>query len=128
MGAEIRVSVDDPSAGDEERESLSLALREELLSTDVGDVHPVSTGPAPEGSRGVDAAAVGQLLVTVPASLAAVAELINAVRGWLGRAGDGRTVELTLGGNSLRLGRASTPEQERLVEAFLQSAHTDTLP
>ena len=128
MDAEIRVSVDGPTAGDEDRESLALALREELLSTDVGDVHPVPTGPAPEGSRGVDAAALGQLLVTVPASLAAVAELINAVRGWLSRASDGRTVELTLGGNSLRLDKASTQEQERLIEAFLQGAHSDTSP
>jgi hypothetical protein len=122
MGAEIRITVVDLAADEEAYESMSVALREEILSTDVNDVRFVQTGPAPDGTRGPDVTMVNQLLVTMPASLAAVAALVNTVRGWLSRSSDGRTVELTLGDKSLKLARASSDEQQRLIEEFLQSA------
>jgi hypothetical protein len=89
-------------------------------------VRIVRTGQAPEGTRGVDVTAINQLLVTLPASLGAVATLINAVRGWLSRSSDGRTVEITLGDKSLKLARASSDEQQHLVEEFLQSVRPDS--
>jgi hypothetical protein len=125
MCAEIRITVDDLAADEEEHESISIALREEILSTDVDDVRFVRTGPAPDGTRGVDATAINQLLVTMPASLAAVAALVNTVRGWLSRSNEGRTVEITLGDKSLKLERATSDEQQRLIEGFLQSVHPD---
>lgn len=125
MLAEIRITVDDVAADEEEQESMSVALRDEILSTDVYDVRFVRTGPAPDGTRGVDAIAVNQLLVTLPASLTAVATLVNAVRGWLSRSSDGRRVELTLGDKSLKLAKASSEEQQRLIEEFLHSAQPD---
>lgn len=122
MGAEIRITVVDLAADEEAYESMSFALREEILSTDVNDVRFVRTGTAPDGTRGLDVTAVNQLLVTLPASLAAVSALVNTVRGWLSRSNDGRTVELTLGDKSLKLARASSDDQQRLIEEFLQSA------
>jgi hypothetical protein len=122
MGAEIRITVVDLAADEEAYESMSVALREEILSTDVNDVRFVRTGTAPDGTRGLDVTAVNQLLVTLPASLAAVSALVNTVRGWLSRSSDGRTVELTLGDKSLKLARASSDDQQRLIEEFLQSA------
>lgn len=125
MGAEIRITLEDTAADAEGHESISIALREEILSTDVDDVSFVRTGPRPDGSRGVDAAAINQLLVTLPASLAAIATLVNTVRAWLSRSSDGRTVELTLGDKSLKLANASPDDQQRLIQEFLQSVQPD---
>ena len=58
MSAEIRITVDDHAADEEGHESMSIALREEILSTDVEDVRFAPSGPAPDGTRGVDATAI----------------------------------------------------------------------
>ncbi len=126
MCAEIRITLDDLAADEEQHESMSIALREEILSTDVDDVRFVRTGLAPDGTRGLDATTVNQLLVTMPASLAAMTALVNAVRGWLSRSSDSRSVELTLGDKSLKLAGASSDDQERLVDDFLQSVQADS--
>lgn len=121
MGADIVVTVDDVDADPEHREALTLSLRNELLATDVDDVRRVEAGEAPMGTRAIDPAVVGQLVVGIPGSLAAIATLITTVRGWLGRGTDGRTVELSLGDKSLKLGGAGREDQDRLVAEFLRS-------
>ena len=126
MSAEVRITVDDHAADEEGHESMSIALREEILSTDVEDVRFAPSGPAPDGTRGVDATAINQLLVTLPASLAAIAALVNTVRAWLSRSSEGRTVELTVGDRSLKLARASSDDQQRLIEEFLHSVQPDS--
>ena len=116
MSAEVRITIDDHAADEEGHESMSIALREEILSTDVEDVRLAPSGLAPDGTRGVDATAINQLLVTLPASLAARAALVNTVR----------TVELTVGERSLKLARASSDDQQRLIEEFLRSVQSDS--
>ena len=125
MSAEIRITIDEQTADAEEQESMSLALRQEILATDVEDVRFVRAGPVPDGTRGVDVTAVNQLLVLVPASLTTLTALVGTIRSWLGRSSEGRTVEVTLGDQSLKLTRADTDEQRRLVEAFLNRVQSD---
>ena len=125
MSAEIRITIDEEAADPEEQESISLALRQELLATDVEDVRFVRAGPAPDGTRGMDVTAVNQLLVIVPASLTALTALVGTIRSWLGRSSEGRTVEVTMGDQSLKLTTADTDEQRRLVEAFLNRVQSD---
>jgi hypothetical protein len=99
---------------DEELASLTGLLRHELLELDVAAVEPLADGQAPEDSKGGLAAAGGWLVVHCgPAGLKA---LVNAVAAWAGRTG--KTVELTIGGNSLKLTGATAEVQSRIVEEF----------
>ncbi len=115
------VSIDEDGADAERLEELSLALRRELLELEVEDVEPVQAGQAPAGTRAVDIAAVGALLVTLTSSAGAAARVVDMVRGWLRRGSGGRTVELTIGDKTLKLSGASDEQQERLIQEFLRS-------
>jgi len=117
----LMVSVDEGGADSERMEQLALALRRELLQLDVEDVEPVRAGPAPEGTRAIDVAAVGALLVTLTSSAAALTGVVNTIRGWLAQGSRGRTVELSIGDNTLKLAGASDEQQEQLIREFLRS-------
>jgi hypothetical protein len=117
----LMVSVDEGRADSERMEQLTLALRRELLQLDVEDVEPVRTGSAPEGTRAIDVAAVGTLLVTLTSSAAALTGVVNTVRGWLAQGSQGRTVELTIGDKTLKLAGASDEQQDQLIREFLRS-------
>ena len=121
MAEHLMVSVDEGRADSERMEQLTLALRRELLQLDVEDVEPVRKGPAPDGTRAIDVAAVGTLLVTLTSSAAALTGVVNTVRGWLAQGSQGRTVELTIGDKTLKLAGASDEQQDQLIREFLRS-------
>jgi hypothetical protein len=73
--AEVDVSVAEVGADAEQLEELARALREEILTLDVESVVPRSGGEAPPGTRGVDAAAIGALVVSVAPALSALARM-----------------------------------------------------
>jgi hypothetical protein len=99
----------------EQLDDLTAMLREELLELDVATVEPILPDRAPEGTKGVVAAVGGWLAVHFgPAGLKAV---VNAVAAWAGRTG--KTVELTLNGNTLKLTGASADVQSRALAGFL---------
>jgi hypothetical protein len=60
VDTEVLVTVSGSDADEDRSEALRLALREELLAVAVEDVHGVSEGSAPPGTRGLDLAAVGR--------------------------------------------------------------------
>jgi hypothetical protein len=92
-------------------------LRAEILECGVQDaVFPVAAPPP--GTRVVDVATIGEIVVTVASSGQALVALARALADWLAR-GRGRRVVLELGGDRLELDSASAQQQERLVEAFL---------
>jgi hypothetical protein len=124
VGDEWRVSVTDAEADRERLDELTLNLRRELLELDVDRVERVSAGAAPEGTRGLDVATIGALLVTLSSSANAVAGLVATVRGWLRHAPPGRTVELAIGDKTLKLSGATNEQQERLIQEFLRSVDT----
>ncbi len=116
----LLIRVEEPDAGEERLAELALALREELLVLDVEDVSSVRRGPAPAGTRGLDVATVGELLVSVKLTGEILRAVVTTVRGWLARGGGGgRGVTLTIGDRTLQLNSASPEQQERLIEAFL---------
>jgi hypothetical protein len=117
----LAVNVDEVGADSERLEELSLALRAELLELNVDDVQRLRVGQAPAGTRALDVAAVGALLVSLSSSAGAVSRVVNLVRGWLKRGSPGRTVELPIGDKTLKLSEASTEQQERLIQQFLRS-------
>lgn len=122
MADELVVSLAEGGADAERLEQLTLALRRELLQLEVDDVEPVREGPAPEGTRAFDVAAVGALLVTLTSSAAALGGVVDMVRGWLAQGSRGRSVELTIGDKTLKLAGATDEQQEQLIQEFLRTA------
>jgi hypothetical protein len=107
-----------PDADDEEVAEATLQLRRELLDLDVDSVDLPTAGQPPPGTRGVEVAALGALLVSVTQSQL-LAPVLAAVRSWLGGSPQ-RSIKLELEGDTLELTGVSSSEQRRLVDEWLQ--------
>jgi hypothetical protein len=107
-----------PDADDEEVAEATLQLRRELLDLDVDSVDLPTAGQPPPGTRGVELAALGALLVRVTQSQL-LAPVLAAVRSWLGGSPQ-RSIKLELEGDTLELTGISSTEQRRLVDEWLQ--------
>jgi hypothetical protein len=112
-----------PGADDEEIAEATLQLRRELLDLDVDAVELPTAGEAPPGTRGVELAALGALLVTVSQSQL-LGPVLGAVRAWLA-GGPQRSIKLELGGDSIELTGVSSNEQRRLVDEWLRRHSVD---
>jgi hypothetical protein len=111
-----------PGEDAEALDDQTAVLREELLELDVAAVEPMMQERAPEDTKGVVAALSGWLAVHFgPAGVKAV---VNAVVGWAGR--NGKTVELTLNGNTLKVTGASPDVQSRVVDEFFTRLYPTT--
>src|SRR5687768_10055429 len=122
MDADVRVELVEPDGDPEALDVLMRDLRQELLQLDVESVSTVQAGPAPPGTKGLDMAAAAALLVQVNGSVTALSIVVSAVRAWLQRGKDsGASVKLTIGERTLELSRATTEQQERLMQEFLRS-------
>jgi hypothetical protein len=128
MDGQLRIQVNEDGADAERLDVLTGYLRRDLVELDVDDVTALAAGPPPAGSRAIDAAAVGGLMVALGNSADGLRAVVAAIRAWLGR-GDGtrRTVRLELGGDALELSQASAADQERLIGLFI-SRHTEPPP
>ena len=107
-----------PDADDEEVAEATLQLRRELLDLDVDSVDLPTASQPPPGTRGVELAALGALLVSVTQSQL-LAPVLAAVRSWLGGSPQ-RSIKLELEGDTLELTGISSTEQRRLVDEWLQ--------
>jgi hypothetical protein len=104
-----------PDADAEELAELTRLLHAELLDLDVVSVDLPADEAAPGRAKGL-AALVGWLTVrfgTAEGLRAAVA----AVRGWAARTN--RTVEVSVGGDVLRLTGVSSEQQDRVIDGWL---------
>jgi hypothetical protein len=108
----------DADADAEELDQLTSNLRRELLELDVEDVQRPRTGPPPPGTRAVEVAALGALLVSLAKTPAILGGVVDTVRSWLSR-GEGRTAKLKLGDDEIELTGISSEQQERLIAAFV---------
>jgi hypothetical protein len=105
-----------PDVDVEELDLLARQLRDQLLQLDVDDVQPLREGAAPPGSKAVDPAAVGTMVVTLAPTV--IPGLIGVLQGWLhGRRAAG--VKVTLGRDSIELTNATATQVEQLTRAFL---------
>ena len=112
----LRVELDtDADAGADVQDELTRALREELLDLDVDAVERPA-GAVPDGARGVDAVALGTLLVTL--GQGALGIVASAIGRWVTRRG-GRSVTLELDGDRIELSGVSDEDQRRLIETFV---------
>lgn len=115
LGIHVRGGLD---ADPEEIAEATLQLRRELLDLDVGAVEVPRAGEAPAGTRAVELAALGGLVVSMakPELLGAV---VAAVRSWLSRS-QRRSIKLALGDDVLELTGVSSAEQRRLTDEWLR--------
>jgi hypothetical protein len=127
VATELQLELFEPEADQEAVDERTDLLRRELLELDVDSVSPVVSGPAPAGSKGLDLAAVGALLVQVATSVQAVGTVVDAVRSWLRRdTRSRRSVKITVDGQTLELTAATDAQQQRLVEEFLRAVSPRT--
>jgi hypothetical protein len=123
MPEEILVELFEDDADPEQVDAATLAVRRELLELDVDNVVPATAGPAPEGTRGLDVAALGALLVQAGGAAQALASVVTVLRGWMKRSPSQshRSVRITVGGQSIELTEATSEQQQQLVDRFLAS-------
>jgi hypothetical protein len=117
---EVSVEGGDPVELDE----LTRQLRAEVNELEVESVEQVSAGQAPEGTKAVDMAALGQLAVTLAPSL--VPPLFDLLKSWVERK-PSTPVKITVkaGRKSTQIeydpARTSARDVEELVKALNQS-------
>jgi len=118
----LRIQITAGRDGDaDEIARATLLLRRELLDLNVDVLAAPTAGQPPPGSRGLDLAAVGALVVNLTES-PLLAAVVTAVRSWM--AGSSRrSIKLELGGDVLELTGVSSAEQRRLTDEWL-SRHT----
>lgn len=100
---------------DEELLEVTALLRQELLDLDVDKVSAVEADEGPADAKGV-AALAGWLAVQF-GSVETVRAVIDVLRGWAGRRR--RDVEVTIGGDTLKLSAVSAAEQQQIINAWI---------
>lgn len=118
LGVQVAVGLDGDA---EEVAQAAMQLRRELLDLDVDAAGAREAGEPPPGSRAVDLAAVGALVVNL-ADSQMLAAVVTAVRSWLAGS-PRRSIKLQLGDDALELTGVSSKEQRRLADEWL-ARHT----
>jgi hypothetical protein len=114
LGVQVAIGPDDDA---EQVAEATLGLRQELLDLDVDAVELLRVGEPPPGTKAVELAALGTLVVTVAQS-ALLAPVVAAVQSWLARSQQ-RSIKLELDGDVLELTGVSSKDQQRLVDEWL---------
>ena len=112
------VVVLEPDADAGEVAEATSQLRGELLDLDVGAVESPPAGEPPPGTRAVELAVIGALVVTVARSQL-LGAVVAAVRSWLASS-QRRSIKLELGGDVLELTGVSSDQQRRLIDEWLR--------
>ncbi|MFI9811942.1 effector-associated constant component EACC1 [Saccharothrix variisporea] len=109
----------DPDVDPDSADRLARRLRAEVAQLDV-DTRLAVDGPVPEGAKGVDAATLGAVVVSLSAAGGVFPLVIETVRDWLARQAARHRVSVTIDGDTIALERASADERRVLVDAFVQ--------
>jgi hypothetical protein len=106
-----------PTADSDTEELVDLAgqLRAELLDMDAVSVSPLAAQAAPDGAKGLGTLA-GWLTAQF-GTLDGLRAMVSAVRSWTSRTG--RTVEISMGGDVLKVTAATSQQQEKIIDAWL---------
>jgi hypothetical protein len=100
----------------EELDRLAGQLRTELLSLPVDRVERAPIGEPKPGGKGLDLVAAGSIIVKAAPHV--VRSVVNVLRAWQGRH-PGRTLEVEVGGQKLKLTSASKDEAETIIAAWV---------
>jgi hypothetical protein len=99
-------------------DALTSQLRRQLLELDVDSVVPITAAAAPPGTRAGEEVVLGSLLVTLAKSPELFKALASVLQSWLGPR-PARSVELQIGGDTLKVSGVSSDEQQRLIQLFV---------
>jgi hypothetical protein len=99
----------------EELADLAGQLQAELLGVDDTSVGPLPARAVPEGAKGLGDV-VGWLVAQF-GTLDGLRALVAAVRGFAARTG--RTVEVTIGGDPIKVTGVTSQQQQQLIDAWL---------
>jgi hypothetical protein len=115
VGALVLQIEPDQEGDDDELAELTQRLRTDLLDLDVESVDPLRDDKDPEGSKGLGVL-IGWLTVRLD-GLDRLRAVVGAVAAWASRTG--HSVEITLGGDTLKVTGVTAGQQERLIDDFL---------
>ena len=121
MSTTITLTIAEAGADSERLDQLTRTLRGELADLEIGEVRVPSLGAPPPGSRAIDVAAVGALVVLLNGSAELMGHVATLMRSWVGRGRTARVVEMTVGDKSLRISDASEEQQDRLIQEFIRA-------
>jgi len=105
----------DPGGDEDELMEFTGRLRAELLELDVAAVDPVSEATPPEQAKGL--ATLAGWLVVQFGSIEGLRAVVDVVRGWTARTN--REVEITYGGDALKLTGVTSAQQEKIIDGWL---------
>ena len=99
----------------EELADLAAGLHAELLGVDAASVAPLPAEAAPEGAKGLGD--VAGWLAAQFGTLDGLRAVVAAVRGLASRTG--RTVEVSIGGDALKVTGVTSQQQDKIIDAWL---------
>jgi len=114
-------------ASPREIEEMTAAMRRELLQLEVESVERPRAGEPPEGTRGIDVAALGALVVELGKATPVLGQVVEVVRSWVARSPD-RSVKLTIGGDTLELTGISEGDQQRVIRDWMARHPRPSVP
>jgi hypothetical protein len=117
----LAMDVHAPADRYDSNDALQLAcrLRAELLELDVQSAR-LACGDASAGGADADFVTFSRLLVTFTPASGVLMTIIGTVRDWLWQQpARGVVVDVSVGGDTLRIEGAATAERLRLVDAFV---------
>jgi hypothetical protein len=121
-GMTLVLRIEEPGASDVELEHQRLDLRRELLELDVQDVTAPVAGAAPPGTRAIELADVGALLIVLQQSTTLLQQVVGVVRRFLrDRAGQAASAKVVLpDGTQFEMSGMSADSAERVVDHFIK--------
>jgi len=130
MSQEIAVeftATDDVDAAELDR--LTQALRAEILQVDDVDTVDPATVAAPDGTKSVDVASIGALIVAAAPGVTALIKVIETVRGWFANrkataSSPTPALRMTIGDKSIEI-VADKEQQDQLVAEFIAALQRD---
>src|SRR4051812_8690181 len=117
-----------PGDDDEELDRATTNLLRELRDLDVERVERVAGGAAPDGSRAVDGASLGEIAIALGAAGGALTVVGETLGDWLSRHGARRRLSVTIDGDTIELERATDTERADLVRAYVQRHQAPPAP
>ena len=81
--AELLIELSLEGSDTEELDELARQLRAEVEELNIDSIEQVSAGPAPQGTKAVDMAAIGQMAVTLAPTI--VPPLFDVLKSWVER-------------------------------------------
>jgi hypothetical protein len=96
-----------------------------LLDLEVDDVRSPAGGEAPPGSKAIELAAIGALVVRLVKSRKALVDVVRTIAGWVERSG-ARSVRVQIGTDVLEVTGISSEDQRAVIDSWIERQNAGT--